>query len=149
MNLGKQCKKVITLYCDGSSLGNPGPGGYGGILSYNGTTKNYSGGEAHTTNNRMELKAVIEGLKLLKEPCCVEVVSDSNYVIKAINEWLKGWIAKNFAKVKNIDLWQEYIEVSKPHTVKGTWIKGHVGHTENEICDKMAKEEAIKFKDKQ
>lgn len=146
MNLEKQCKKAITLYCDGSSLGNPGPGGYGGILSYNGTTKNYSGGEAHTTNNRMELKAVIEGLKLLKEPCCVEVISDSSYVVKAINEWLSGWISKNFAKVKNIDLWQEYIEVSKPHIVKGTWIKGHAGHVENEICDKIAKEEAIKFK---
>jgi ribonuclease HI len=146
MNLEKQCKKAIILYCDGSSLGNPGPGGYGGILSYGTIRKNYSGGEAHTTNNRMELKAVIEGLKLLKEPCCVEVVSDSSYVVKAINEWLVGWIAKNFAKVKNVDLWQEFIEVSKPHTVKGTWIKGHAGHTENEICDKMAKEEAIKFK---
>ncbi|KIM04057.1 MAG: ribonuclease H [Sulfurovum sp. AS07-7] len=146
MSLEKQCKKAITLYCDGSSLGNPGPGGYGGILSYNGTTKRYSGGEAHTTNNRMELKAVIEGLKLLKEPCYVEIVSDSSYVVKAINEWLTGWIAKNFAKVKNIDLWQEYIEASKPHIVKGTWIKGHAGHPENEICDKIAKDEAMKFK---
>jgi ribonuclease HI len=146
MRLEKQCKKSITLYCDGSSLGNPGPGGYGGILEYNGVTKKYSGGEAHTTNNRMELKAVIEGLKLLKEPCCVNVVSDSNYVVQAINEWLAGWVQKNFSKVKNVDLWQEYIEASKPHSVKGIWIKGHDGHHENEICDKMAKDEAMKFK---
>jgi ribonuclease HI len=146
MSLEKQRKKAITLYCDGSSLGNPGPGGYGGILSYNGVKKSYSGGEAHTTNNRMELKAVIEGLKLLKESCNVEIVSDSSYVVKAINEWLDGWVAKKFAKVKNVDLWQEYIEASKPHTVSGTWIKGHAGHTENEICDKMAKDEAMKFK---
>jgi ribonuclease HI len=109
MNLEKQCKKAITLYCDGSSLGNPGPGGYGGILSYNGTTKNYSGGEAHTTTNRMELKAVIEGLKLLKEPCCVEVISDSSYVVKAINEWLSEGNQK-LAKSKKYSLWQEYIK---------------------------------------
>lgn len=146
MSLEKQCKKAVTLYCDGSSLGNPGPGGYGGILEYNGVKKSYSGGEAHTTNNRMELKAVIEGLKLLKEPCCVEIVSDSSYVVKAINEWLEGWIVKKFAKVKNVDLWQEFIEISRLHIVKGTWIKGHAGHIENEICDKMAKDEAMKFK---
>ncbi|HHD79173.1 MAG TPA: ribonuclease HI, partial [Epsilonproteobacteria bacterium] len=83
----KQARKQITLYSDGYSLGNPGPGGYGGILEFKGKRKEYSGGDAHTTNNRMELQGVIEGLNLLKEPCDVEVISDSSYVVKAINEW--------------------------------------------------------------
>jgi len=145
--LQNQARKQITLYSDGSSLGNPGPGGYGGILEYKGRRKEYSGGDTHTTNNRMELQGVIEGLKLLKEPCDVEVVSDSSYVIKAINEWLEGWVKKNFAKVKNVDLWREYLEVSKPHHIHGTWIRGHNGHRENERCDELAREEAQKIKD--
>jgi ribonuclease HI len=139
-------KKQITLYSDGSSLGNPGPGGYGGILEYQETRKEYSGAEPHTTNNRMELRGVIEGLKLLKEPCQVEVISDSSYVTKAINEWLSGWVKKDFKKVKNPDLWREYLEVSAPHQVRGTWVRGHNGHPENERCDTLAREaaEAIK-----
>lgn len=141
-----QTLKQITLYSDGSSLGNPGPGGYGGILEYKGKRKEYSGGETHTTNNRMELRAVIEGLKLLKEPCNVEVVSDSSYVIKAINEWLPGWILKGFSKVKNVDLWESYLEAAEPHKIRGTWIRGHDGHPENERCDQLAKEEAEKIK---
>lgn len=140
-------KKEITLYSDGSSLGNPGAGGYGGILVYKENIKEYSGGEKNTTNNRMELKGVIEGLKLLKEPCFVEVISDSSYVINAINSWLINWIKKDFKKVKNVDLWKEYIEVSKPHTIKGTWIKGHNGHKENERCDELARLEAQKQKE--
>lgn len=140
----KQLKK-ITLYSDGSSLGNPGPGGYGGILDYKGKTKEYSGGESHTTNNRMELKGVIEGLKLLKEPCEVEIVSDSSYVVKAINEWLPSWIAKGFKKVKNVDLWQEFLDVSNTHKVHATWVRGHNGHPQNERCDILAKQEAEKF----
>jgi len=139
-------KKQITLYSDGSSLGNPGPGGYGGILEYQGTRKEYSGAEPHTTNNRMELRGVIEGLKLLKEPCQVEVISDSSYVIKAINEWLEEWVKKAFKKVKNVDLWQEYLEVSAPHQVRGTWVRGHDGHPENERCDELARNEAEKAK---
>jgi len=139
-------QKQITLYTDGSSLGNPGAGGYGGILEYKGHTREYSGGEVYTTNNRMELKAVIEGLKLLKEPCFVEVVSDSSYVTKAINEWLDGWKAKNFVKVKNVDLWKEYLEVSAPHTIKATWVRGHNGHPQNERCDELARVEAQKYK---
>jgi ribonuclease HI len=139
-------KKQITLYSDGSSLGNPGPGGYGGILEYQETRKEYSGAEPYTTNNRMELRGVIEGLKLLKEPCQVEVISDSSYVTKAINEWLSGWVKKDFKKVKNPDLWREYLEVSTPHQVRGTWVRGHNGHPENERCDTLAREaaEAIK-----
>jgi ribonuclease HI len=144
--LEKQVLKQITLYSDGSSLGNPGPGGYGGILEFKGNRKEYSGAEAHTTNNRMELKGVIEGLKLLKEPCKVEIISDSSYVIKAINEWLDGWVRKNFAKVKNVDLWEAYLEAAKPHTIKGTWVRGHNGHPENERCDELARNEAERIK---
>ena len=142
----KQARKRITLYSDGSSLGNPGPGGYAGILEYNGHRKEYVGGEAHTTNNRMELRGVIEGLKLLKEPCDVEVISDSSYVVKAINEWLEGWIRKDFKKVKNVDLWKAYIEAAAPHHVHGTWVRGHDGHPENERCDELARDEAERIK---
>ncbi len=142
----KKINKQITLYSDGSSLGNPGPGGYGGILEYKGKQKKYSGGDKYTTNNRMELLGVIEGLKLLKEPCNVEVISDSSYVVKAINEWLKNWIKKDFKKVKNIDLWKEYISVSSTHNIKATWVRGHSGHIQNEECDDMARDEANRQK---
>ena len=141
-----QTRKQITLYSDGSSLGNPGPGGYGGILEYKGHRKEYSGADAETTNNRMELQGVIEGLKLIKEPCDVEVVSDSSYVVKAINEWLDGWIRKGFKKVKNVDLWEAYIEAARPHNVHGTWVRGHDGHPENERCDELARNEAERIK---
>jgi ribonuclease HI len=144
--LQNQARKQITLYSDGSSLGNPGPGGYGGILEFKGVMKEYSGANESTTNNRMELQAVIEGLKLLKEPCDVEVVSDSSYVVNAINEWLEGWIKRDFKKVKNVDLWKEYIEVSAPHHVSGTWVRGHDGHPENERCDELARNEAERIK---
>jgi len=139
-------QKQITLYSDGSSLGNPGPGGYGGILEFNGNRKEYFGAEVHTTNNRMELRGVIEGLKLLKESCDVEVISDSSYVVKAINEWLAGWVRKNFSKVKNVDLWKDYLEASQPHNVRGTWVRGHNGHPENERCDELARNEAERIK---
>jgi len=138
--------KEITLYSDGSSLGNPGPGGYGGILEYKGKRKEYSGADAHTTNNRMELLGVIEGLRLLHEPCRVEVISDSSYVVKAINEWLVGWVKRGFKKVKNVDLWEEYLAVSSIHEVRGTWVRGHNGHPENERCDELARDEAEKIK---
>ncbi len=141
-----QARKQITLYSDGSSLGNPGPGGYGGILEFKGNRKEYSGAELHTTNNRMELQGVIEGLKLLKEPCNVEVISDSSYVVKAINEWLEGWVKKGFKKVKNVDLWESYLEASESHNVRGTWVRGHNGHPENERCDELARNEAERIK---
>jgi len=140
--------KKITLFSDGSALGNPGPGGYGTILRFGDKEKIISGSEEHTTNNRMELLAVIEGLKALKEPCKVDVVSDSSYVTKGINEWLKGWIKKDFKKVKNPDLWREYVEVSKIHEVFGMWVRGHAGHVENERCDQLARDEAQKVKDR-
>ncbi len=139
--------KKITLFSDGSALGNPGPGGFGTILRYMDKERIISGGERHTTNNRMELKGVVEGLRVLKEPCEVEVISDSSYVVKGINEWLRGWIARDFKKVKNPDLWNEYIQVSQQHTIKATWVRGHNGHDENEKCDILAKEQAQKQKD--
>ncbi len=139
--------KKITLFSDGSALGNPGPGGYGTILRYGDKEKIISGRQEHTTNNRMELLAVIEGLRALKEPCEVDVISDSSYVVKGINEWLSGWIKKDFKKVKNPDLWQEYIKVSSKHKIKGIWVRGHNGHEENEKCDQIARDEAQKAKD--
>ena len=139
--------KKITLFSDGSALGNPGPGGYGTILRFGEHERVICGADSYTTNNRMELLGVIEGLKALKEPCEVEVVSDSSYVVKGINEWLEGWIKRDFKKVKNPELWREYIEVSKPHKIKATWVRGHDGHEENERCDKIARNEAEQIKE--
>ncbi len=139
--------KKVTLFSDGSALGNPGPGGYGTILRYGGSERELSGGEPHTTNNRMELRGVIEGLKALKEPCEVEIVSDSSYVVKGINEWLRNWVARDFKKVKNPDLWREYLDVSRPHRIRATWVRGHDGHIENERCDKLAKSVAERMKE--
>lgn len=138
--------KKITLFSDGSALGNPGPGGFGTILRFGDKEKVISGAHEHTTNNRMELLGVIEGLKALKEPCEVDVISDSSYVIKGINEWLEGWIKRDFKKVKNPDLWEEYIKVSKQHKINGIWVRGHNGHVENERCDQIARDEAEKIK---
>ncbi|MGB5920163.1 ribonuclease HI [Arcobacter sp.] len=145
--------KKINLYSDGSSLGNPGPGGYGTILEFNGKQKELSGGEDNTTNNRMELKGVIEGLKALKEPCDVHITSDSTYVVKGINEWLSSWIKNGWKSstkkpVKNDDLWKEYVEVSKSHKIIASWVKGHAGHEENERCDILAKEFAQNIKER-
>ncbi|QOY52045.1 ribonuclease HI [Candidatus Sulfurimonas baltica] len=139
--------KKIALFSDGSALGNPGPGGYGVILRFAGKEREISGGEAHTTNNRMELLGAIEGLRALTEPCEVDIVSDSSYVVKGINEWLVAWIKRDFKKVKNPDLWREYIEVSRIHKVNAIWVRGHDGHEENERCDKLARDEAEKMKE--
>ncbi|WOE69997.1 ribonuclease HI [Hydrogenimonas thermophila] len=140
--------KQVTIFCDGSSLGNPGPGGYGVILRYGNREKELTGGDPMTTNNRMELMAVIEGLKALKEPCDVTIYSDSSYVVNGINEWLEGWVKRNFKKVKNPELWQSYIEAAKPHKIKAVWVKGHNGHPENERCDELARTTAEQFKGK-
>lgn len=139
--------KLISLYSDGSCLKNPGAGGWAYILKYDNHTKVASGGERFTTNNKMELQAVINGLKALKEPCEVEIYSDSSYVVNAINSWLANWVKKNFKNVKNVELWMEFIEISKKHKLKAHWIKGHNGHKENEECDKLARSEALKFKE--
>ncbi|HHH72932.1 MAG TPA: ribonuclease HI [Sulfuricurvum sp.] len=139
--------KHVTLFSDGSALGNPGPGGYGTILRYGESERELSGGEPHTTNNRMELRGVIEGLKALKEPCSVEIISDSSYVVKGINEWLENWIKRDFKKVKNPDLWNDYIAASAPHHIKATWVRGHNGHPENERCDLLARSIAEQIKE--
>lgn len=139
--------KKITLFSDGSALGNPGPGGYGVILRYGDKEREIVGSETHTTNNRMELLGVIEGLRALNEKCEVDVISDSSYVVKGINEWLVNWIKKDFKKVKNPDLWREYIKVSKGHKINAIWVRGHDGHEENERCDQLARDEAQKVKD--
>ena len=142
--------KKINLYSDGSSLGNPGPGGWGTILEFNGIKKELSAGEKFTTNNKMELTGVIKGLQSLKEPCEVYIISDSKYVVQAINEWLENWIkngfkTKNNKPIKNYDLWQEYLVSSKQHKVFASWVKGHCGHEENERCDILARTQAEKF----
>ena len=141
--------KQVTLFSDGSALGNPGPGGYGTILRYGDKERELSGGDVHTTNNRMELLGVIEGLRALKEPCEVEIVSDSSYVVKGINEWLANWVKRNFKKVKNPDLWREYLDVSAPHRIHATWVRGHDGHAENERCDTLARTVATRIKEEQ
>lgn len=131
-------RKSITLYTDGACLGNPGNGGWGTILDYKGAQKEFSGGEKNTTNNRMELMAVIKGLEQLKEPCDVKIVSDSQYVLNSITKWIFGWIKKDFKDVKNPDLWKQYLIVSKGHNITTEWVKGHNGHPENERCDLLA-----------
>ena len=139
--------KDIILYSDGSSLGNPGNGGWGTILKYKDITKELSGAVQNTTNNQMELLGVIKGLEALKEPCNVTIISDSSYVANAINQWLSNWQKNNFKTankkpVKNYELWQRYLEVAKPHNIKAVWVKGHNGHTENERCDYLARTQA-------
>jgi ribonuclease HI len=140
--------KKIEIFTDGSSLGNPGAGGWCAILRYKNQEKILKGSKKLTTNNQMELTAVIEALKALKEPCEVNLYSDSTYVLKGISEWLKNWQKREFKNVKNKELWQEFLKISKPHKINVFWIKGHSGHKENEICDKIAREEAMKIKEK-
>ncbi|MBR0189421.1 MAG: ribonuclease HI [Clostridia bacterium] len=136
--------KKVDIYTDGACSGNPGAGGYCAILIFNGIEKIVSGGEADTTNNRMELVAVIEGLKALKEPCEVDLYSDSQYVINAINEkWLDGWVqsgwrAESKKSVKNVDLWQALIPLIKKHKVNFIKVKGHSDNEYNNRCDKIA-----------
>ena len=131
---------VIYLYTDGASSGNPGPGGYGVVLKCGDLRKELSGGFALTTNNRMELLAVIAGLEAIKwQSACVEVWSDSTYVVKAVTEgWLDNWERKNFRKVKNPDLWMRFLPLYRAHRVTFHWLKGHAGHPENERCDALA-----------
>ena len=138
--------KTVCLFNNGSCLDNPGAGGWAYVLEFNGHQKCASGGQAQTTNNQMELQAVIEGLKALKEPCRVELYTDSSYVANAINSWLAGWVKKDFKNVKNVSLWQEFLRVSSAHEIKAFWIKAHNGHPQNELCDKMARDAATQIK---
>lgn len=142
----------VEMYTDGACSGNPGPGGYGTILRKGAYEKELSGGEAQTTNNRMELKAVIEGFKALKKPCYVTLYTDSKYVADSISKgWAKGWKAKGWKKsdgkpALNIELWDELLTLIDRHELKIIWLKGHAGHPENERCDTLAVMESQKYK---
>ena len=136
--------KKIEIFTDGACSGNPGPGGYGTIIKYNEHEKELSAGYKNTTNNRMELLAVIRGLEALKEPCIADIYSDSKYVVDAIKQgWAKrwqknGWMRNKKEAALNSDLWQKLLDLLEKHTVTMHWVKGHAGHEENERCDKLA-----------
>jgi len=137
----------VEIFTDGACKGNPGPGGWGAILRSNGRERELSGGEALTTNNRMELMAAIEALKALKKPCHVQLYTDSNYVRDGITKWIHGWRRNGWKTadrkpVKNADLWQALIEATDPHRIDWHWVKGHAGHPENERADALACSEA-------
>ena len=137
---------LIEIYTDGSSRGNPGPGGYGVVLKYKSFYKELSAGYRKTTNNRMELLAVIIGIEAIKgEGKSIKVYSDSKYVIDAINKkWVFGWQKKGFKDKKNPDLWRRFLNIYPKHRIEFEWVKGHAGHIENERCDKLAVEAAMK-----
>lgn len=143
--------KQVTIYTDGACSGNPGAGGWGAILMFNGREKEISGGERETTNNRMELMAVISALKRLKEPCEVRLYSDSQYVVGAFaNRWVEswqrnGWRTANKGEVKNVDLWTELIALTRRHKVEFIKVKGHADNEFNNRCDKLAREECKRF----
>lgn len=136
--------KTVEIYTDGACSGNPGPGGWGVVLRYGGHEKELFGGEANTTNNRMELMAAIMGLELLTRPCVVRLTTDSQYVRKGITEWLAGWKRNNWktaskAPVKNVELWQRLEKAAETHQVQWCWVKGHSGHPDNEKADELAR----------
>ena len=143
--------KKVTIYTDGACRGNPGRGGWGAILVYNGREKELSGGEAQTTNNRMELTAAIRALSLLKEPCEVTIHSDSKYLVDAVTKgWAvswkkKGWKKGDGAPALNVDLWEEILQLLSVHKVSFVWVKGHDGHAYNERCGKLATDFADSF----
>ena len=144
--------KTVTIYTDGACSGNPGPGGWGAILMYGPHKREISGGQANTTNNRMELTAVISALELLKEPCQVELWSDSKYVIDALEKgWAKGWRARGWVKsdkkpALNPDLWERLLDLCDTHTVRTHWVKGHAENEFNNRCDELAVAESQKYK---
>ena len=143
--------KKVEIFTDGACSGNPGPGGWGAILRYNGVEKELSGGERQTTNNRMELCAVLNALSALKEPCEAVLTSDSKYVIDSVSKgWVYSWQKKRWKKsdgkpALNVDLWERLLPLLETHNVTFVWIKGHAGHPENERCDALAVKEREKF----
>ena len=141
--MNTETKPEISIYADGACSGNPGVGGFGAILVAGGKSKEISGCEDLTTNNRMELMGVIAALESLKRPCRVTVVTDSSYVVKGMTEWIRGWLRKDWVNsqkrpVMNRDLWERLLKAAEPHEVAWSWIKGHNGHAENERCDRLA-----------
>ena len=144
--------KQVYIFTDGACSGNPGPGGWGTVLRFGEHEKELSGGEASTTNNRMELTAVIEGLKALKEPCAVTLTTDSKYVCDSVTKgWVYGWKKRGWVKsdkkpALNVDLWEQLLPLLEKHKVQFVWVKGHAGHPENERCDRLAVEQSQKYK---
>jgi len=135
----------VEIFCDGACSGNPGPGGYGAILRCSGREKEISGWAPDTTNNRMELTAVIEALRQLTRPCSITITTDSQYVVKGMTEWIAGWQRKGWRNSKkepvlNRDLWEALLEASRQHSITWKWVRGHDGHVENERCDCLARE---------
>lgn len=143
--------KQVEIFTDGACSGNPGPGGWGAVLRYKQHEKELSGGEAETTNNRMELTAFIQALECLKEPCEITLCSDSRYVIDGLEKgWAKGWRARGWKKsdkspALNSDLWARLLDLTEQHQIRYIWIKGHAGHPENERCDRLAVEQSKKY----
>jgi ribonuclease HI len=141
--------KIVDIYTDGACAGNPGPGGWAAILRYKGSEKAVSGFERQTTNNRMEMKAVIEALGMLKEACRVRVHTDSQYLRNGITDWIhawkrNGWRTTGRQPVKNRELWEVLDDLSQKHLIEWVWVQGHAGHPENERCDELARQEIIK-----
>ena len=144
-------QKKVYLYTDGACLGNPGPGGWGVVLCWDGQTRELSGGTAETTNNQMELTAVIKGLEALKRPVPLHIVTDSKYVMQGVTQWMKGWKRNgwqtaNKKPVANRALWEQLDNLLTDHSVSWEWVKGHSGHAQNERCDELASEQAAAFK---
>ena len=143
--------KHVDIFTDGACSGNPGPGGWGAILRFNGIEKELSGGERETTNNRMEMTAVITALSALKERCEVTLYSDSKYIIDSVTKgWAKGWKARGWKKADkspalNADLWEKLLDLLEIHKVELIWVKGHAGHPENERCDSLAVAQSKRF----
>ena len=143
----------VEIFTDGACSGNPGVGGWGAILRYKDIEKELSGGEENTTNNRMELMAVIMALSALKTNCNISLYTDSKYVMNGVTEWLANWKRNNWRtankkqEVKNVDLWQRLDELTQQHEIRWLWVKGHNGHPENERCDALARSEVAKIKE--
>jgi len=141
----KKNQNTVEIFTDGACSGNPGPGGYAAILKYGEEIREISGYEVETTNNRMEMMAVIEALQQLKRPCEVKVTTDSQYVVKGMTEWIQGWVKRNWLTsqkkpVLNKSLWKELLRLCKKHKIEWQWVKGHNGHPYNERCDQLARE---------
>ncbi len=142
---------TVEIFTDGACKGNPGPGGWGALIRSGESEKELSGGEALTTNNRMELQAVISALNALKRPCAVRLSTDSRYVMDGLTKWIHGWQKNGWRTadkkpVKNAELWQALLDATKPHKIAWTWVKGHAGHPENERADRLASDAADRFR---
>ncbi|MEO5625977.1 MAG: ribonuclease HI [Dokdonella sp.] len=152
MSAANEGAERVEVFTDGACLGNPGPGGWGALLRFGAREKELSGGEAQTTNNRMELMAAIAALEALKRPCVVALTTDSQYVKKGVEEWMarwraNGWRTSDKKPVKNQDLWERMSAALAGHRVSWHWVKGHAGHAENERVDVLARDAALTFKD--